>query len=373
MNDIPPTIRDDLDDDQFDEILTAMLAGTDPDAGARLDPTMRATIDQLLSWADRSGYATEPVSPAHVHWKEQTPMPPLALSSQALPMPARSSSSPTATSARTARRTWSWLYAGIAAVLLLGIVALAIRPFLTPSPNDEEPTISAIEASALASGDDTTDVPEPTVAIGEPGVNAAGVDPLTSDECTVAPVSRQHVLTVLSTPPGNYGDLFNAKSMYIHESFDDIPLDTFSQIFREWQACVKYGSTWQYMALQTDYMTRLDIYGEQVFDRGPILEAYSQDTLNELLDGRVLIDNDRRQRWADYVATSPAGLPEVVLVIDTTQPASFSLSEDGTYVATLPVAKLSLVSGEQRERVGSIDFLLVNGDWKIYVSPNVEF
>ncbi|MGI8486175.1 MAG: hypothetical protein ACR2OU_18190, partial [Thermomicrobiales bacterium] len=248
--------------------------------------------------------------------------------------------------------------------------------------HDPEPTTIAFVAgqgsptAALASGGDSNTTPPPStpgdgVVIGDPGVNASGVDPVTSDECTVAPRSRADVLQILSSPPGSYADIFNAKNMH---SGGDMPVDKLNQVFREWQACVKFGSTWQYLALETDYMIRADIYGAQSWDRGPLLEPYSQTTINEILDGRELVDNDRRTRWLEVWQGQGISLPETVLVIDQSEKAQFGMSEDGTYIASVGVTKLNQVNGEQWPRNGTVDFELVNGQWMIAnVSPWLEF
>ncbi|MGI8404614.1 MAG: hypothetical protein ACR2OE_07595 [Thermomicrobiales bacterium] len=279
-------------------------------------------------------------------------------------------------------------FSALAAALLLGLGIYGAIPLFTPSQDhDPEPTSIAFVAgegsptASLASGggDASTTPPAYSTAtsqIGVPGADATGVDPVTSDECTVAPRSRNDVLQILSSPPGSYADIVNAKNMRggpQQITFDGIPVDQLNQVFREWQACVKFGATWQYLALETDYMVRADIYGSQSFDRGPLLQAYSQDTLNNLLDGRELVDNDRRARWTDAWQTSQQ-LPETVLVIDMSQGAQFSISEDGTYIASVHVAKLNQATGEQIPRNGSVDFELVDGEWRIAnVSPWLEF
>lgn len=275
---------------------------------------------------------------------------------------------------------------GLVAAMLIGIGIYGAIPLFSPD-HDAEPTTIAFVAgqgsptAALASGGDGSTTPPPSntgdgVVIGEPGVNASGVDPVTSDECTVAPRSRADVLAILSSPPGSYADIVNAKHMRGPGQLtaDDVSIDELNKVFREWQACVKFGSTWQYLALETDYMIRADIYGAQVFSRGPLLEPYSQSTINDILDGRELVDHDRRTRWLEAWRDQGISLPETVLVIDQSQDAQFLVSEDGTYIANVPVAKLNQVSGSQLPRNGTVDFELVNGQWMIAdVSPWLEF
>ena len=410
---IPPF--DDLDDDQFNTAFEALLHGDSHSrshvhhtGSGKLDPEMESTIDQLFDWARTSGFADEPAAlfsheqqeaEAYPHDVQDVQGP-----SEYGPAGRRNGfvgtvkPSPTEigmgqrrpTHDHRMRRILMSTLSGLAAAMLIGFGIYGAIPLFGPD-HDPEPTTTTIAfvagqgspTAALASGGDgnTTTTPSTTgdgVVIGEPGANASGVDPVTSDECTIPPKSRADVLQILSSPPGSYADIVNAKNMRggpRQVTFDDIPVDQLNQVFREWQACVKFGSTWQYLALETDYMIRADIYGAQSWDRGPLLKPYSQATINDLLDGRELVDNDRRARWLEaWQKQLFPSLPETVLVIDQSQGAQFFVSEDGTYIASVGVAKLNQVSGEQRPRNGTVDFELVNGQWMIAnVSPWLEF
>ncbi|MGC4192404.1 MAG: hypothetical protein QM589_14735 [Thermomicrobiales bacterium] len=365
----------DPSDDRFDAILDAMLRG-DRSGLSDLDPEMASTLDQVLGWADLSGFVHEPPSTMPGSTRsapvvtDDAPRSSAHIAPEA-PIPIRATPvAPETHPHRRAsrRRVIMSALSGIAAALVLGLSIYTAIPALNDR-TDRTPSPTAISLAGT-DGTQLADAgPSPTkgsdTVIGSPGPNADGIDVLTSDECAVAPLSRPEVLSILATPPGDYADVYNSKSMTSQEtSFANIPVDDLNAVFREWQACVKFGATWQYMALQTDFMTRSDIYGPQLLSRPALIKGYSESTLNEILDGRVLVDQKTRDGWASYVAGG-GSLPEVVLVIDeTADPSSISISADGTYIANLPVAKLIQTTGEQFPH-GTVDFELVDGQWKI--------
>jgi hypothetical protein len=379
-----PTITD-PSDDRFDAILDAMLRG-DRSGLSDLDPEMASTLDQVLGWAALSGFAHEPPSATPDSMRsapvvtDDAPRNSARITPDA-PIPIRATSIAPATRPQhraSRRRVIMSAFSGIAAALVLGlsiyvaIPALNDRTDRTPSPTAI--SLAGADGTRLADAGTTPDTGSGDI-IGSPGPDANGIDVLTSDECTVAPLSRPEVLSILEMPPGDYADIFNAKDMRSQESsFADIPVNDLNAAFREWQACVKFGATWQYIALQTDYMTRSDIYGPQLLSRPALVNAYSDSTLNDILDGRVLIDQKRRDGWANHVANG-GSLPGSLLVIDeTADPTTISISTDGTYIASVPVTKLTPYSGETYPRNGTIDFELVDGQWKIAkVDPWVDF
>jgi hypothetical protein len=377
-----PDQSDDLDDDAFDDVLSASLRG-DRRRLHDIDAGMAATIDQLVGWAELSGFANEPATRAVF---EATPARPSRPSSDSrrrpepLPRPNVPSESVTyRTASSGTRRRYSIMgfFSGLAVAALLVASIFTARPFF--DRHDPSPTQLAFQglpgspATQYAAGTSPTpDASATQTQIGVPGVDARGVDPLTPDECTVAPASRQHIVSVLGTPPGDYADIVNPKQMHA-TTYADIPADDLNQVFREWQSCVRFGLTWQYMALQTDFQTREDIYGYQTLSRPAIRNGYTDSTINDLLDGRVTQDQARNEGWQQAWSNGKE-LSINVLMIDQSKTDSISLSADGTYIASVPVVKVNQLTGEEYRGNGYIDFQFVDGQWLIaYVSPDVDF
>ncbi|MGC4104848.1 MAG: hypothetical protein QM753_00645 [Thermomicrobiales bacterium] len=369
----------DLSDDQFDTVLDAMVHGNH--AGLTdLDPEMRSTVIELLDWATLSGFAGEaPAPPLASSVITRQPTDERAAPARNVPpespIPIHALLSATRPRRASRRTIIMSTVSGLAAALILGLSLYgAIPNFTDRAPSPTTISLAGADGTHLADAGTTPTTASDSV-IGSPGPNSDGVDPLSSDECTVTPIPRSAVISILQSPPGEYADIVNAKPMagVVDGWPDAIPVDDLNAVFREWQACVKFGETWQYMALQTDYMTRSDIYGPQLLSRPVLTAAYSDATLNDLLSGREQVDADRQDAWLEYVNAGGA-LPENVLIIDQTVFNGIGISHDGTYIASVPIAKLNQANGEQIPRNGTVDFELVDGQWKIArVDPWLEF
>lgn len=298
---------------------------------------------------------------------------------------------------------------GLAAAMLIGIGIYGAIPLFGPV-HDPEPTSIAFRAvdgtpDATAAAQDTTvratpsrDVPADVVYAGNaPITNADGRtftpptgtvltgvigsdvrNPVSPSECVVEPRTREDVVTVLSTPPG----AGNTHPSYPDSHLDEATVGEIQAVFRQWQACTRFGNTFQAAALETDQFIRTDFYDDGgVLGTWRLIDTpYSEDTINGLLDGRTELDAAKAEHGdvqAQGAAGSESGLNLNLWVLDTSQPTSdpsrgtYPSADGGTYyMATVVWTNPSLLSGTSSGAGGglpsaNVTFQLVDGQWRI--------
>lgn len=215
------------------------------------------------------------------------------------------------------------------------------------------PTALAMQAE----GTPAIEIPQVS---GTPAATESSVQPLSIHDCEGPERSREEVLTILGTPPastGNHKPDLDAPEMRPAASpgtIDQVPVAEIEQTYRSWQACKLLGKTYQQMALETEQFVREDIYGN-----GRIRTAYSEPTLNEILDAREEVDADRTEMMSlpgNVASTSPRA-------IDIN--GHVAISEEGDYVF-LDIVKAFTVDGEQiLNPDGEMSFRLVDGVWLV--------
>ena len=145
--------------------------------------------------------------------------------------------------------------------------------------------------------------------------------------CTAEPLDREHTLLILR-------DVDVDRDRSLRQSIDLKPVELndgevnrFEHLFVIWQACRRFGYTYEAMALQSPSFTREDFYGENSPGRsGPVGTAYSDSALNEMLDRREEADTTSRQYW-ENVGSLP-GVEETLLL----RGEAFA-TDDGHFVA----------------------------------------
>lgn len=327
-------------EETLDRALDAMVRGDHRglDALKATDPDLAESTAEVFSLATRGGFAQIDFGPDV--------------------LPAEWRNHPT----RTRRRLVTTLGA-VAATIVLAIGLASAVPGVLPEGDGHTPTLAALDAPPAQDGATRPAIDaEPTVTLGElnaePTATAdpsatGSTPPLSPDDCRVEPRTRNEVLEMLSVAPAQDPGPPGVREVSVSE----IPAEDLNRVYREWQACVRYGATWQAMALESPRFIRMDIYGYWDFiGRYPVQVPYSTSTLNEILDGRELIDASQYSAWEEI------GFPPLpVLEIDESRPVL--VSEDGTYI-TVSAIKLTS-SDEAYPRDGYVSFELVDGRWLV--------
>lgn len=141
-----------------------------------------------------------------------------------------------------------------------------------------------------------TDDDDPDYGAGSPDL--LFVQPLDPERCASAPTSRERALEILRDVDVDRDEALRRSTMLAPVEPDQIPAGELNARFTAWQACRRFGLTYQAMTLQAPYFTREDFYGEDTNDfRGPVETAYSDAALNELLDRREELDATSYRYW----------------------------------------------------------------------------
>ena len=207
--------------------------------------------------------------------------------------------------------------------------------------------------------EDTPAIEIPQVS-GTPAVTDSSAQPLSIHDCEGPARTRDEVISILSTPPastGNQKPAGNAPEMRPGAqpgTIDQVPVEEIEQTYRSWQACKLLGKTYQQMALETEQFIREDIYGNN-----RIRTAYSEPTLNEILDAREQVDADRTE-MASLPGNVASAAPRAIDIN-----GHVAISEDGDYVL-VNIVKAFEVDGEQvLNPDGEMAFRLVDGVWLV--------
>ena len=295
----------------------------------------------------------------------------------------------------------------IAAALLLGLSIYAAVPIFT-NDQEQQPPRTEIAFQALESTPDATagtqeattasatpsrDVPADVIYTGEEpvqgtdgttftppiGTELTGVigsdhrNPVSPAECVVDPMPREDAVKILSTSPA---DGVKHPNWNDDSSIDEATLGEVQATFREWQACRRFGNTYGAMALETDQFIRNDFYGPTPIlgSMFPITTAYSESTLNELLDAREVMDQQSADLGAEKAKHNPGaedGLNLNLWVIDTTtlpgDPANgtYATGDNGTYLSAKVVWTNPTVMSDRPFPTAYVTFQLVDGQWKV--------
>lgn len=133
-------------------------------------------------------------------------------------------------------------------------------------------------------------------------IEPAGFVGLTQADCTVAPRTRDEMLSILSTAPSPEGVSLPSEGgdPSPYRQADQKTYDALQEAYSQWQACSLWQMTWQEAAMQSEERIRLDMYltvRERLNSRAPydVVSPYSAITLNEILDGWEETDTVRRE------------------------------------------------------------------------------
>ena len=396
MNDYRPNPpgNQETSQDELDRALDAMVRGDDRGVN-RLDAGMQTTISHLYALADLSGSSSHSADIPATGEGVQRPLPRAVKpgSSDRERAPSRTPVLLRPTNANKRRSIFMSTLSGLAAALLIGLGIYAAIPVF--SPDAPEPTTIAFqaiestpEATAVATTlSDTTyngsePVPSgPTTFIPPQGTKLTGVigsderNPVSPDECVVAPQTQEDVLKVLGIAPAD-GDVAPVRSD--DSSIEVATLGEIQSTFRQWQSCRRFGNTFGAMALETDQFIRNDIYGPQPILGSfyPITTAYSESTLSELLTARVTMDKQLAQLGEDKArhdsdTSTENGLNLNLWVIDTTNlpgdptTGEYLAASEGTFVSLPVVWTNPDIGSDQPFPTAYVGFQLVDGQWKI--------
>lgn len=348
--------NDELDDNQFNAILEAMLHG-DRRRVRELDPEMGATIDQLLSWAELSGFADE--SPTESAFDDQGARGTTA-STTHRPNPIERNLAPAATPGVTTPRhttrrggilSRSHLVAivsGIAALLLIGLAAYGARSLVVDRDDGSSPT--TVSFAAVSTTPTPPGIPSPTpypTLAPNPSITYVA-PPLSVDECAAEPRSREELLDILSTPPGA-----NPLSGMGSRTADAETRAEIDALLRSWWSCHAYGMTWEQTAYESHEYIRETIYPDP-----RITVPFSPGTLNELLDARAWVD-------ADQLSVLPPNTTEILTIAPDGFVWVTPETSTGPRFITAEVALVSAISGEVLGSTHEMRFIYEDGSWKI--------
>jgi len=294
--------------DAFDKALDALGHG-DRRKMRKVEPDMRDTVDRMFALADVAGIAPAGTKPA----------------------PERSRIR------QFVRPAMTWVSAA-AVILLLAVMVNRTFP--------ESPLNSRSFGTTVVTPDGSRTVTPEEARPDYPVVNTV---PLDVSECVVDPRPRDQVAAILGVPPKNGNE--DLPELY-DTTFSDIEWDDIQKSYREWQACLKNGRTYQAMALETVQFIGDDAYGSAAIVGLPFSDA----TIDALLDVREAQDAQWVQQGSSFTADSTL----LMILPDGTVAAS----EDGT-VVLVQVAWYNTRTTQRESAPGTAVFQLVNDTWQI--------
>ncbi len=306
----------------------------------RLDPALADSVSEVYELADLSGFAED----------QSYPMP--------LMMERRRVGRPP-----TTRRRVMTTFATVAATVALALGLATAIPALIPDREREAATLEALDAPPVLDGTTegaAADGTDETVADPE----AREVATLSPDDCTAEPRPRDEVLEILSVAPAED----QLPTGFNEAPADQFPVAELNQVYREWQACTRFGSTLQTMALETPALIRKDIYGTWgAIERMANVEPYSEATLNEIIEGREAIDATELASYEEA-----GNFPVSILQIDESEPVHVDVATGGTWV-TVDTVKINPGSNARYPRdFLFISFQLVDGRWLIADMDSIQ-
>ncbi len=249
---------------------------------------------------------------------------------------------------------------GLAAALLIGLGIYAAIPVFSPD-DAAEPTSIAFVADnesptvALASGGGGDSLPQ-SPATGQSDTNT--YPPLSVDDCSAEPVSRDELLTILATPPKPGSGIHVGNTI-----IDEPTLDELNHLLRSWETCSSFGLPWQAAAYESDQFIREQVYGDP-----RISNAFSVSTLNELLDAR-------EQIAADRIEQGLLGDIDVLMILATSDAV---ITPDSAPVRSIEadVVWVSPQTGTVNNGPTLVEFVYEDGGWKLrnlMVSSTIGF
>ncbi|MGI8486177.1 MAG: hypothetical protein ACR2OU_18200 [Thermomicrobiales bacterium] len=384
--------------DALDRALDAMVRGDNHDLSS-LDAEMQTTVAHLFALADLAGLPSETNGIPSLR-SGGAHLPPSRGARPGL-MDRKRATPATVTSLRPAndhkmRRILMSTLSGLAAAMLIGLGIYGAIPLFGPD-HDPEPTSIAFRAvDGTPEATTTADVPPDVIYTGNTPISNGSIDfvppqgtvltgvnnsdaryPVSPEECLVKPRSREEVLKILGTAPGAAAS--ELPKEYDQSDIEEPTLTELQALYREWQACRRFGLTYQAMALETDQLIRNDIYGTGGYlsGRSPQKTAFSEATLNELLDAREGADKDRQAIGAERSGHNPGaedGLLMHLWVIDTSQMLPGSSEETynagsngGNWIQVPVVWQSPNTFGDPAHPLplAYVNFVNVDGQWKI--------
>lgn len=182
---------------------------------------------------------------------------------------------------------------------------------------------------------------------------------LQPERCTVKAVNRAYALEILADIDVERDEALRRATLLRPVELTDGEVDEFVQVFVEWQSCRRFGFTYEAMSLQAPHFTREDFYGESTLDfRGPVETAYSDNTLNEMLDRREELDATSRLYWENAGHyPSPA---------ETLVPGGEAFAtDDGQFVA-IRALTWDMDDGEWTPTTTVVVFRFSDGEYKVF-------
>lgn len=238
---------------------------------------------------------------------------------------------------------------GIAvAVLIAGSVPIVQEVF-----NDDDTQQLAFLATPVPQGADMpvtvlpgggSDLPELT----DPGW-------ITEEECTGEPRTERELLDVLSiTTSAEAGDPDIMSSEVFGGRGVSIDAESYARltgVFRAYQACAIFGTTYERLAFESNDLIRSYVYQPYGVQR----TAYSETTLREIIAGWIEVDQMEGRPGGHFHRNSPVQL----------SPEGMVVSDDGRTVM------FEMVSGHWNRQdwvtnpYGRVTFVLEHGHWRV--------
>lgn len=186
-----------------------------------------------------------------------------------------------------------------------------------------------------------------------------GLQQLQPERCTVPAVDRAYALEILRDIDVERDEALRRATLLRPVDLSDGEVNELVQLFVEWQSCRRFGFTYEAMSLQDPYFTREDFYGETVLDfRGPVETAYSESTLNEMLDRREELDATSRQYW-ENAGHYPS--PGETLILGGEQFAS-----DDAQTIAIRALIWNMDDGEWTPTTTVVVFRSIDGEYKVF-------
>lgn len=293
-----PHRQDDVD--QVDQALDALMRG-DHSGLDELPPVMAATVSRLMWLAHECSAADETLQPNADSGNPPVSDLPVPRRPTSVPRPATSSGTPSTVpvSRRTQRATGSSTEQAGTVNNLRESDSRRLRGMNTLM------RVAAVLTVLLLMGGAAFGLVN---LVGDPDPGHTGSDPTQATHpqqlqpgfCSadIQPPTREAALSILRDIDADRDEAVRRSIVWVPIELGDGEVQRVDDLFFRWQSCRRFGSTYQAMTLQAPYFTREDFYGESTLDfRGPIETAYSDATLNEMLDRREELDRTSRQYW----------------------------------------------------------------------------
>lgn len=132
-------------------------------------------------------------------------------------------------------------------------------------------------------------------AVATPEIDLVVAPPraLSQEDCNVEPRTREELIEILSTVPESTSERLGSQIPLSQGTFDEL-----QQVLYAYQACLKYGSTFQWTALESPSALR-----NRVYQLGQVT-PYTPSTLSEIVAGWEEIDAARAQ-VAEFAGSEP--------------------------------------------------------------------